>query len=198
VKKKLFSGMAVTMLLAVAAAVNAKPTQAIWPSAPLVQPGAIPVGSVMPSEGRGAMGLVVDVSDSLDEMARHSDLIVIAEVVEQRQFSSLAVASTVTVLNSVKGEPPTSPIILQLGALTERSEHLLEVGPKYFLFLGKQGDGSPNTFYVKGEYQGIFSLHQNKLKGEPKFIAELPLDKGTDPFQLLEQAVDRAIDGLGD
>lgn len=128
---------------------------------PAVTPLTLPEGATF-----SANALYVDVVQSITDLIREADLIVRGTVVSQHQVSHVAVASTVEIARSARGTAPDGSLtIFQLGRLGLDDEDLLTPGVEYLLFLGKQGDGNPNTFYIKGGNQGIFSVHSGRLSG---------------------------------
>jgi hypothetical protein len=123
-------------------------------------------------------------------MAKHSDLILVATVEEQRQFSPVAVASTLRVEKVVKGNAPTAPIVYEVGVLGQRGP-MLENGTTCFLFLRKRPQ-KDNFFYVKGGHEGAFTKENGRLLGHEQFVRSIPLADGVDPFRALEHMVTNA------
>lgn len=138
-------------------------------------------------------GSILDYSSSLEEMARDSDLIVVATVTEQEQFSPLSVTSTLKVGRVIKGAASDKMVVFQLGSLNERDQYLLGVGGTYFLFLGKQSDSSPDTYFVKGGHQGLFEIRNGKLFGDPSFVSALDVMTEAYPYKVLEGKVRQAL-----
>jgi hypothetical protein len=185
------AGLAMLGLIAFGLNLAQKPTGRLTVS--YAAESELPPGSIIPTSTKDAAGTVVDYAESLTEMATNADLIVVAKVTDQQQFSYVSVASTAQPLRVLKGSAPSSLTIFQLGSLTDRSDGLLQTGTTYFLFLGKQSDASPNTFYVKGEHQGIFEKRGNQLIGLSKFVESLNLKPGADPYQVLEDKVKASL-----
>jgi len=99
---------------------------------------------------------------------------VVAEVDIREQRSPVAVGSKLKVARTIKGKAPKEPVVLQLGSLGDSSSPgLLRYGRTYLLFLGKQGDGDPRTFFVKGGVEGIFVEEAGELLGMGRFLQEL-------------------------
>lgn len=122
------------------------------------------------------------------ELVHNSDLIVVAAVSDQSQFSPVAVSTALTVEKAIKGTLPEEPVtVFQLGALGDAG--ILQKGMRYVLFLGKQTDSEPNTFFVKGGHEGIFFASAGTLHGPEKFVGDLQPKAGSDPLEALEQAV---------
>ena len=95
-----------------------------------------------------------DGSESLEEMKGKSDSIVVGKVVSQKQTKSLGVVSTILVSKSTKGRKFDKIEIFQLGRLGD--PEILQPGQEYVLFLGRQGGGGENLFFIKGGSQGAF------------------------------------------
>ncbi|HEY3367571.1 MAG TPA: hypothetical protein VGK74_21140 [Symbiobacteriaceae bacterium] len=102
--------------------------------------------------------LVTDVSASTADMARAADLIVVATVASQTQFSPIAVTSTLHLERTLKGSPPAAPVVLQVGRLGTGQTRLLNGGTTWVLFLGKQNDDSPDRYFIKGGTQGMMPV----------------------------------------
>lgn len=83
-----------------------------------------------------------DGSLSLAEIKEKSDAILFGKVVEQYNFSPVSVVSKINVIHSYKGEKLNQISIYQI-----KGNEVLELDKEYMLFLGKQGDGKPDTFY---------------------------------------------------
>jgi hypothetical protein len=83
-----------------------------------------------------------DGSLSLAEIKEKSDAILFGKVVEQYNFSPVSVVSRINVIHSYKGEKLNQISIYQI-----KGNEVLELDKEYMLFLGKQGDGKPDTFY---------------------------------------------------
>lgn len=131
---------------------------------------------------------------TIDEMAQNADAVVVAKVGDQSQFNAFAVTSQLEVLLTIKGNITGKPVLTQLGKLGGRSDELLSPGKTYFLFLGKQGDGSPeNTWHILSGIQGKFEQQNGKLHGVGKFVKELTIGAEDDAFSVLEQKVKKAI-----
>ncbi len=134
---------------------------------------------IKPSEVVSIDGDVLDYSGSLKEMKQNSDIIVVGKVTSQEQFSHVSVKSTVSVSEKLKGKDIASNItIFQLGNLSEPTE-LLQLNKEYTLFLGKQSDDKPDTYYIKGAHQGAF-LHDNGKLVNPDKVMKDELKKMVD------------------
>lgn len=107
----------------------------------------------------------MDGSGTLQEMKEKSDLIIIGKpvsVFEQRKYGVL---SNIQVMETLKGNKYDTIKIYQLGAVDENLNSIgdvLQFNQTYFLFLGKQQDGQPDTFYVKAGLQGAFLQGKDK------------------------------------
>ena len=96
-----------------------------------------------------------DGSKSLNEMQQNSDAIIIGTVISEKEVSPLAVEATVAVSKVIKGKQFDEIEIHQM-----KNEDTLQLNEEYILFLGAQGDGKENSFYIKGGLQGAF-LNEN-------------------------------------
>ncbi|GEM_PF-6207501 len=105
-----------------------------------------------------------DYSDSLEEMRKNADVILIGKpvsVFEQREYG---VISNVEVEETLKGQSFEKIRLYQIGRVDEEMKSVgdvLEFGQTYVLFLGKQEDGEPDTYYVKAGWQGAFLQHSD-------------------------------------
>jgi len=103
-----------------------------------------------------------DYSASLEEMRKNADVILIGKpvsVFEQREYG---VISNVEVKETLKGQSFEKIRLYQIGRVDEEVKSVgdvLEFGQTYVLFLGKQEDGEPDTYYVKAGWQGAFLQH---------------------------------------
>ncbi|TYQ14574.1 UNVERIFIED_CONTAM: hypothetical protein Cloal_0920 [Acetivibrio alkalicellulosi] len=119
--------------------------------------------------------LYADFSDSLEEMKKSSDSIIIGKPTSHNQ-PKLGVVSTVSVLNTLKGKEFDEILIYQFGQVNEDGTVLhgdvLELNKEYVLFLGKQEDDKDNTFHVKAGLQGAFANENGNLINKDEIMKE--------------------------
>ncbi|MBS3982239.1 MAG: hypothetical protein KGZ41_00405 [Dethiobacter sp.] len=132
-----------------------------------------------------------DITDTIKEMTADSELIAMVRLVSRRQYSPIAVASTATVNKVIKGNYTDDEIVVfQIGSLGGSQEELLNVDREYLLFLGKQDDEQPNTFYIKGGVQGMFYAEGNRIVAhDPRFADQISRATLTGGLTALETLV---------
>ena len=150
----------------------------------------------------------MDGSATIAEMAAGSKLIAVVRVVSRAQYSPAAVAVTAKVTRVIKGEAPKEEIIIfqlgnlgfirqiqQFGQLSDGMDGLLNER-EYLLFLGKQDDGQPHTFFVRGGTQGIFYAEGSHIvTGDTRFAAEISRAGVTGGLSALEDHVKAMLKG---
>lgn len=83
------------------------------------------------------------------------------------EASPFSVASTVDVKATLAGEAQKQVIIYQLGQLDDDESNLLEIGEEYILFLDKQQNDEPNSYYIiGGGVQGKFMREDEKIEND--------------------------------
>jgi len=100
-----------------------------------------------------------DYSSSLKEMKENADLIVIGKPVSVIKRGEYGVTSNIEVISTLKGKKFDAIKLMQLGKVDQNLRtdgDVLPFNQTYILFLGKQEDGEPNTFYVRAGWQGAF------------------------------------------
>lgn len=109
--------------------------------------------------------LYSDGSLSFAEMKNTSDAILFGKVLEQYEFSPYSIVSKVEVLRSYHGKKLNQITIFQV-----KDENVLDINKEYMLFLGKQGDEKPDTFYIRGGFQGAFLFENNNFTNKDKIM----------------------------
>jgi hypothetical protein len=150
----------------------------------------------------------IDGSATVAEMAAGSKLIAVVQVTSRAQYSPVAVAVTATVTRVIKGEAPKEEIVIfqlgnlgfiqqmrQVSRLSDGKDGLLNER-EYLLFLGKQDDGQPHTFFIRGGMQGIFYAEGDYIvTGDTRFAAEISRAGVTGGLSALEAHVKSMLKG---
>jgi len=150
----------------------------------------------------------MDGSATIAEMAASSKLIAVVQVTSRAQYSPAAVAVTATVSRVIKGEAPKEDIVIfqlgnlgfiqqmrQVSRLSDGMDGLLNER-EYLLFLGKQDDGQPHTFFIRGGMQGIFYAEGDYIvTGDARFAAEISRAGVTGGLSALEAHVKSMLKG---
>lgn len=106
----------------------------------------------------------VDYADgvkTITELKAVSDLIVYACAAAQVQVSEYAVQTTMEVYQTRKGDSVGTISVNQMGSIG--ASGVLKPGQAYLLFLGKQTDDEPETYFIKGGMQGLAQLYPDGL-----------------------------------
>jgi hypothetical protein len=132
---------------------------------------------------------------TMEELTTSACLIVRGELVAQYQYSGLAVANVLRVSSTLKGDHLEEIMVFQVGSIQRPGSDMLKAGTEYILFLGKQGEPSPdNSFFIISGNTGVFSSDSSgKLVGREDLIAEL---KSTEVTEDVLYVVEAGISGL--
>ncbi len=105
----------------------------------------------------------LDNYDSLTDLRKAANLIIRGKVIDEKEVNDMVVASTVEVQSTQLGTQHEQVIIYQMGQLDDDS-NILEMDQEYILFLNKQHNDEPNSYYIiGGGTQGKFKKEKDKL-----------------------------------
>jgi hypothetical protein len=107
---------------------------------------------------------------SLSDAVKRADLVVLATVQPLQTYSAVVDLAPIKVQRAMKGTVPDN-----LGVLQLKGTDGLKTGETYLLFLGKQGDNKPHTYYVLGvDNQGAIRNNGTKAEGHPCLLNNAP------------------------
>lgn len=113
--------------------------------------------------------------NSLNEIKKESDLIIIGQPVSIAETGLYGVVSNIKVISTLKGKKFDTIKIYQNGSVKNNviEGDILEFGKNYLLFLIKAEDGRPDTFGVMGGTQGEFRIEPDgRLANRHSWIRE--------------------------
>ncbi len=122
---------------------------------------------IVPEDMDNTCAVYSDPSKNIKEMKQTTSYIIYGKVKKVTESSSVAVKTTVDILETYKGNLDSKTIeIKQIGKVGEAE--VLEEGKSYILFLNENGDDEA-TFFIRAGIEGVFEVDLENKKIFPIF-----------------------------